>query len=657
MGWTAEALEEIGTFRGIDLSGWLGESAEGGARRQRALLQLFAQARAFGVQGAAVVAAPWIAEAEAAAGVWQLESWWCESAGALVAAEGVGELSQEAAHAAAEFFFDQLEGLRPPTLPTATALQHPEHGRLVALDLAVAGRRVAVVMLSMAERAVGWALLEHPLAGAVMVLATGMMRGDAHRERTEQLAGFLASGSPAAPGSERPLTAQEVVERVARVGDVLAERLASVFEVSAVGIFLPDPDDEFVWCLGRHGLERHAYLSGVTAAGPEGVGFGLTASYAMGVAWDPSGSPVVVRSVADRSALASRYLDLGFDPRTVQRDLEPGSPKASRFLAGGDPERAQRGPWVFTAQQIPRGLSPSGRNLVIRLQGRSMPDVWMTEDEQARTTRDRRRSIASAARRVHDELARHFDEGLRGWLDALLEDVRRCLVRRPDWDEVCRSLAVGLSARAVSLYAVRGRRLVVVGWSPSRARPAESFDLDNELDDPREQRLLSSPLTPPAAEVSEEGFLRWPPHEAALGGRSESVCTWPILVGSKPAAVLRVDGAMSAFGAHLRRGAGQDVLFRYRPPRTPLNVRHALEIVVDLLALVVARQSSSADEDWSTWVERVCSGEIGVADARARLAALRSEAGTRGAAADQMGVHRNTFRRHLARLEEAGVVW
>ena len=109
------------------------------------------------------------------------------------------------------------------------------------------------------------------------------------------------------------------------------------------------------------------------------------------------------------------------------------------------------------------------------------------------------------------------------------------------------------------------------GWSSPARRPDTTFDPAVELLDAREVALLRATLRPHAADIGEEGFLRWPPMLDALGPPT-NVCTSPIVRGDRTIGLLRVDGAMHLFGAHLRRGGPQDVLVQHRPPRTPHHV-------------------------------------------------------------------------------------
>jgi hypothetical protein len=636
------------------LENWLQKSAEGGRRRHHAAQTLFEQASRLGLTAFAVVGASWLDDARSRDPVWQLPPWTATD-GTTLHAEGIGQLDPDRIADVLDAVLGDPDLREPPALPRLMEV-HGGAPTFVA-DLSVARQRVAFVVLVAVDSTLLKALAADPRASNALVLATGLLRGDAHRVREERLARLLATVRPTRawqPG-DRPFTAQEVIEHAARIADGVLEDLSGLFETRMAGLYVPDPDDHHVWCLGRHGLGRHAYEAGTQdGLRLEGVRFGLTASYAMGVAFDADGSSVVVRALADRRALLDRYEDLGFDEDTFDR---PGS--------GGvfDPERFHEhderdGPWVFTAQRLPLELSPNRRNLVLRLQGRSTSTVWADDDVRHRTPRDRKRRLAAAARRAHADIVQSLTDGLRAWRDGVRDEVLRSLPRN-DWSATCRVLAERLSARCVSIFEVVDERLDLRGWSSAGSPPTEGFDLGFELHDPRESALLRTTLRPVASEVGVEGFLRWPPFEEALGGRAENVATMPIVRGSRTVGLLRVDGAMALFGAHLRRGTGQDALVRFRPPRTPDHVWRAMEDVVSLLALVLADPTTPGRElHWPSFVEDATHGVLQKEEAVRVLVDLRAQHGSRGDAAEAVGVHRNTFRRHLARLEEAiGFRW
>ena len=259
--------------------------------------------------------------------------------------------------------------------------------------------------------------VDHPATWWVFLGFGGLLRADRYWTHWRGVVGLLASrGEAGAEAPPPPVNAQEVTVHVADDADRWAREVAEAFGVATVGIFVVDPDDEYVWCLGSHGLERHAYDAGlVRKPAVEGVGYGLTAAWAAAPAVDPRGNPVMVRDLADPAALRERYRDLGFDEVSLE-DLERQAPGLeSRFTVAARVEAAARGPWVFTAQRLPRRLSVSGRNLVVRFSGRTLDRHWSSFAEQARTSSDRRARQAAVAIRIHEEIVRGFDEGLARW--------------------------------------------------------------------------------------------------------------------------------------------------------------------------------------------------------------------------------------------------
>jgi len=644
---------------------WLRESSDHGGRRLHAVAEVHRRLTGLGVTGAALVAGPWLAHESIRPEVWR-QGPWPERAppSEQLWAEGAGESPGAWLREVVDEFFADPERSTPPPSPRVYGVEGD--GALCGLlvDPSIAGRRPGLVLIRHPPE-LGPAvahLLQGRAAWWLVMMVAGLLRADSYRGHWDALAHLLVHRLPPEGGgpAERPVNAQEVVHRVAEVASHFVHSASQAFEAAAVAIFLPDPDEEYVYCLAAAGSELHAYDSMLVPGKPRvsGVGFGLTASYVVGTAYDPRGSPVLVRVLRSRDELRTRYRDLGFDDEALAddgaRNELSGPFLAERFLAPEVREAACRGPWVFTAQRLPTFLSPSGRNLVVRYQGRSLSQRWATPDELLWTSRDRRSRMASLAMRIHADICGQLAEGLGQWREGLRAEILRELTGSRRWSAICQTLSSWLSARAVSVFRCHRGELSLLSWSLPRPSPELVFDLDEELQDSRELRLLQAPLYPRRQAISGEGFLGWPLLEDALARDMENVGTVPILASGQPVGLLRVDAAMSLFGGHTRRSSPQGGLHHHRPTVTPAHLRPVLEEIAPLLALALDRPGSSAAgwSGWSRWVDQARRGRIPAEEVIAKVHSLRAAAPSRSHAARLVGVHRNTLRRQLASLAE-----
>jgi len=662
------------------LGNWLQETHAKGRRRLHAIAALQERVSPLGLTGCAIVGGLWLSTGSRHSGTWRIGPWQTNgSEPEPLWAEGAGDLSQPLLQRLMDALMSDPERRAPAMAPRAWRVSS-ESGTSLVLDTSLTGRRQGFVVLHTTggvpvldiifqSTAVTWTAL----------IISGLLRGDGFRTHWETLSQALIQRRETSwylldgQAAERPVNPQEVVMRVSQAAHRLAVDAARAFEVSTVGVFMPDPDDEYVYCLGASGSALYAYDAGLHPDKPRvpGVGFGLTASFTVGAAYHPSGSPVVVRTLEDRDALKARYRDLGFDedaiddgdtqegqrgPLTFLAQPPSGPFLGERFIDPAEAERANKGPWVFTAQQLPRSLSPSGRNLVVRFQGRTVSYTWATPAQLARTSQDRQNRMASLAMRIHAEICQLFAEGLAMWRDGVRDEVLRELAGARRWSAICQTLAAWLSARTVSLFRLEEDELVLQAWSAARPPPELRFDVSTELMDSREMRLLQAPLYPRRERISEEGFLGWAPFEEAAGGAAENVGCVPILTSGRAVGLLRVDGAMSLFGGHIRRQSLQSGLHHHRPGVLPAHLRPALEEAGRLMSLTMGQQvidPPSGWADWSRWARLAAAGRIDPDEARERLARLRLEAPTRAAAAELVGVHRNTLRRQLSALAAA----
>ena len=279
---------------------------------------------------------------------------------------------------------------------------------------------------------------------------------------------------------------------------------------------------------------------------------------------------------------------------------------------------------------------------------------WHTKRELNRTSRDRRARVAALAMRAHSEICRVFSSGLAEWRQGLRREILRELAGPRRWPTCCQLLASWFSARLVSLFKV-DQQLSLVAWSRPSAPPTMHFDPVDMLD-AREMRLLQASLFPRKEHITDEGFLGWPAFEDAVGGSSENVGTIPVISSGRTVALLRIDGAMSLYGGHLSRKSTQGGLHHHRPTTTPFHLRPVLEEVSQLIALSLASKPLKGPDlgkGWSKWVQQVIKGSIEADEINQRLAELRAVAPTQTEAAAELGIHRNTFRRHLRSIAEA----
>ena len=667
MGWTFHEKSEPGHGRGVPfptewLEGWMRETHAHGRRRLGAVAAFHEQLSSFGVKGSVLVGGEWMAADDTCEGVWRVGPI-DGPAGARLWAEGAGDIPASWLRGVLEAFLAEPTRQRPGSTPRVYRVEGDEPPALM-LDLSAAGRRTGFVVACLSREALPAveALLDAPVIRWAVPAVSGLLRSEQFRVHWDTLSGVLVGRSRAdwesSEARERPVNAQEVVHRVSQVANGYASDAARAFEAAAVGIFLPDPDDEYVYCFGAAGTERYAYDAGIHPQKPsvDGVAFGLTPSYVVGAALDPAGTPVVVRDLPDREAMKIRYRDLGFDEEAVEgRSARPAPMLAERFVQPHLRDAALKGPWVFTAQRLPRFLSPTGRNLVVRFQGRVASPVWSGDEEVHRTSHDRRLRMASLSQRIHDDLCGQLAQGLALWREGLREEVLRELATQRSWSSVCQTLASWLSSRAVSVFRLEQGTLRLLAWSLPRRVPTLRFDPAEALLDSSELRLLQAPLFPHRHEVSPEGFLGWPAVEEELSIEAENVGSVPIVASGQPVGLLRVDGIMSLFGGLLRRGSLQGGLHHHRPTATPWHVRPVLDEVARLLALALRPGPARSSEwsDWRSWVDLARRGHVPAEEVVQRLEQLRSVARTRVEAARVVGVHRNTFRRQLVALAEA----
>lgn len=636
------------------IADWVRTSHRDGGTRLRAVAEVYTRLRDLGFAGCALVSGPWLAATATVPGVQKLPAWPADAPPLdQLRAEVAGTVDRPWMEQVIAAFLADPERSRPSESPRTFRTDG-----CVVVDFSVGGRRGGLGVFVAEPGAVGvmdW-LVEHPASWWVFLGFGGLLRADWYWSHWDQVVELLLTREFAAwseEAADRPVNAQEVTLRVGEYVRRWAASAATAFEVATVSIFLPDPDDEYVWALGTTGTERYAYDAGLVRRKPpvDNVGYGLTAAWACAPAVDPQGRPVMVRDLVNRDALRERYRDLGFDEDALDTPGERGPFLAERFTDPGCVEAVRRGPWVFTAQRLPRSLSPSGRNLVVRFCGRILGSSWSTDEELTRSSPDRRSRQAAVALRIHDDVVRAFEEGLAHWRAGVREEVLGELAGARRLDSVCRVVAEWCSARAVTLWDLEERTLTLVAWSRPTAPPRLSLDTAERLD-ARELRLLQAPSWPRRYEIGSEGFLGWSPLEDALGGASENVGTAPVVRGGRTVGLLRIEGAMSLFAGHIDRGSRQAGLHRHRPTATPTHVRPVVEEVVRLLAVSRPEQAPVQTGSWARFVEDVATGRVGATEARARLVALHGRAPTRGEAADRVGMHRNTFRRQLLRLAE-----
>ncbi|NCG19817.1 MAG: hypothetical protein GWP91_12485 [Rhodobacterales bacterium] len=522
-------------------------------------------------------------------------------------------------------------------------------GETVVLDAAGIGYRSALVLFRLQGPAdlLLNALMQQRAAWWVVLMLTGLLRGERYRQKWQQITGLLVDGaqSPWRTAADQPVNPQEVTRSLAQAATAWVARVAHTFEVATVCVFLPDPDDEYVFCLAAHGSDRFAYDADlVHKPSIDGVHFGLTGSWA--TSGTARGAPRV-RTIDTREDLHRHYRDLGYDPQQTQDNQH--FQRAQQFVHPEVAAIAAKGPWLVSAQQLPDDLSPTARNLVVRLAGRSIDEVWATSAERHRTSHDRRARMGMVSARLHTDVLRLFREGLGRWRDGLRQSLLRELSAGEDLDGICQSIASWCSARGVSLWTHTEGSLTLRAWSRPQGRPVLSFDVANPVD-ARELRLLHAPLYPSAHQIGEDGFLGWDHWRIHTAHPAENTATLPILQGGRTVGVLRIEGALSLFAGVIPRNGDHGALNSHRPTATPRHLRPALEEVAQLLALVLTPAQVAQNQDWDRFMTRVRRHHISHSDARRHLEALHQQAPSRGQAAEQIGIHRNTFRRHLVEL-------
>ncbi len=634
------------------LSNWLKASHLGGRRRHQARALVREGLGPLGVTACALIAGPWLEGAEPPEGLWRLaprpHGYPKER---QRVAEGVGPLAPDREKEVGDGFLAQPGYQVPSRRPRAYRVSGSP--AVVLVDPSLAGVRPGLVLLALEPGAL---LPSHPLVAVGTWWIAGLLRADRFRTHTERLGKVLAGDAGPRWGTgEHPVDAQEVVLRLSETVDRLAAGAAEAFEAATVSVFVPDPDDEYVWSLGTAGSEPHAYDAGLVQGRPPvpGVGFGLTASVSASPAWSPAGGPVVVRTLATRDDLRARYRDLGFEEESLDGGGDGAPFLGERFADPSQQEAVREGPWVFTAQRLPPALSPSGRNLVVRFVGRVLDPTWIADGQVRTTSRDRRGRMASLAVRIHGEVCRGLTEGLGLWREGMRAELLREMSGARRWPDICQALAARLSARVVSLFRVTGGSLELAAWSRPNPTPALRFDPEEELLAPRELRLLTTSICLPRDEITDEGFAGWSPFDEASGGPHANVGTFPVIAGDQPVGLLRVDGGMSLFGGLVRRDSRQRKLRHHRPRVLPAHLRTACEETAALIAVALAERGARAPKgDWALFVRRVRRGAIEGGEARVYLERVHARAPTRGEAAALVGVHRNTFRRHLAELAE-----
>ena len=642
------------------LGNWMRGSHRQGRARLQAVVEVHRRLERLGICSTALVSSHQISTQVLLPDLWRSGPWPAEATGEeQLWAEGAGETPADWLWPIADTYLRHRQ-TNPPDLPV---LCWAGKDALV-LDPALGGRRPAVLVFKLQPRARAMvvALLHQQSTWWGIVLVSSALRADAYWTHWNQLAEHLVTTKDQHDNmrADPPVNPQEVVARVAEMATAYTQAATKIFEAAAVGLFMPDAEDEYVYALATSGYELFAYDAGIVRTKPQvqGIGYGLTASYVVGPAYDPSGGEVVVRHMEHRDELYARYRDLGFDEDEITlvgaHKGVRGPFLAEKFLDDDIKPLARSGPWLFTAQRLPPYLSPTARNLVLRIQGRTLMPWWHTPTELSRTSRDRRARVAALAMRAHSEICRVFSDGLAEWRQGLRREILRELAGPRRWPTCCQLLASWFSARLVSLFKVDGE-ISLFAWSRPSACPEMHFDPVDMLD-ASEMRLLQASLFPRRDRISDEGFLGWPNFEDAIGRHSENVGTIPIIAGGRTVALLRIDGAMSLFGGHISRRSVQGGLHHHRPTMTPFHLRPVLEEVSQLIALSLASNPLKGEglaQGWSSWVQQVTKGLIEPEEIRARLTTLKEMAPNQTAAATELGIHRNTFRRHLQAIARA----
>lgn len=584
----------------------------GGGRRRAGLRTV-----ALGLAGRGVTAVGLVVEGPVASGEAGVRVRPLERLGASLEWVGDGLLGPELGAVARDFV---AQAPPPGSGPAVWTL-----GADVVVDLSIGGRRPAFCILRGPQVAARPLPVELLPPRRVLVGVAGMLRADAWRRRIERLVGTLAEAAPA-PGG--PVTSpQEAAVWAAEEAERLLAGACAATAHRAGSLHLPDPDDGLVWELGGSAAgTRSARHGGVCAPAPTVPAFDWIAAEAMA----PVGGGALVRRIDTVETLRAQLAARGLPP-----------------LAAGE-----RGPWTLGRRALAPSWSPSRRNLVMVLHGRSAGAAWSEPAELGPLNADEQLRLTALLERVHDRVLGALEGGLARWRDTLRGAVLGEQERQTGPTGLARTLAAGLGAQAVSTWQLRGERLVCVGAGGALEGVAlPEFSLSDELIDPREHGLLHRPAFPARGACSEEGFLLWAPLCAALGGPPANVGTVPLRRGGRTVALLRVDGVRPLL-ASLPSGPGARELRRWLPERVPAHARAVLEELARWLVLPGApRQSDRARPsetlDWKAFVAAASAGLLGEAEVQRRLEDLARAAGTRTAAAALLGVHRNTFRRQL----------
>lgn len=507
-------------------------------------------------------------------------------------------------------------------------------GSALVVDLVIAGRRQGVCALVgalVACRPLMWPELGVPVRPVLLAVAA-LLRADAWRARVERLVETLAQARALPqPG---PVTSPQ--EAVAWAADDAAAVLQAVSEVTGHpegSLHLPDPDDGVVWDLAVLGGRRLARHAGVAEDVPPHLVHDWLAAEVM----TPAAGGAAVRRVPNKAARDALVAARGLSSSAV---LHPD----------------QSGPWVLARRPLDPDWSPARRNLLLVLSGARPGASWASAPDDAPLSEDEQARLAALLERVHDRVRSSLADALERWRDTLRASVLAELEQGRGADGVAHALAAGLGAAAVSIWRVVDEELVLMG-SAGLSQPDElpRFSLSHELLDPREHGLLLVPLFRPRRELSMDGFLGWSPVLDARGAPLDNVGTVPLRADGQAVGLLRVDGVQPLFGG-LVAPSDAPGLRAWRPDRTP---DHAREVLVDLarwlarVPLSRTGSSASATLPWGAFVAAVRSGSVSSEAVGARLADIYAEAPTRGAAADRLDVHRNTFRRHLQAIAAA----
>ena len=611
------------TISGVPIETFLAPSGTGGGRRRAGLRGVAALLSGMGIETVGLVVAG-EEEVQPEAGVFA-----CPLPTLGGTMEWVGHQEhQNALVDVAGLFADRAP--EPTDGPKLWTL-----GRVIIVDLCIGHRRPGFCILMGPAAALRPVPVPDLPLRSFLLAVSGMLRADAWRRTIERLVDSLARTSREASG---PVTsAQEAAAWAAREAHEILDGVARATGHPQVSVHLPDPDDGLVWDLAVREGRRTARHAGVSEVAPAGLPFDWVAAEAMTPA--AGAGQVVVRRIAGRAQLDALLSARGLQAATA---------------AVGE------GPWTVAQRPLSRRWSPSRRNLVVVLAGRPVAARWSEPTMSTPLGPDEQGRLSALVERIHDRVMASLDGGLSRWRDTMRASVLAELERRAGPDGVARALAAGLGAGAVTIWRRDGDTLRCVG-AAGRAADADiqPFSIPDELLDPREHGLLRTPLFRSARELSEDGFLLWGPMVAALGDVPCNVGTVPLGDGDGSRGLVRVDDVRPVF-AGLISGVDAPGLRRWLPDRVPAHTREMLDQVVRWLGLAApwtagfARTNGAVDapSDWKRFVASATSGHLAAEAVEHRLVALARMAPGRGAAAALVGVHRNTFRRHLQAIAE-----